>query len=80
MKEVLELYGIPVLNDENWESIVGLQECPYTSRMCIKIRKSQPDITIGTCTVSYGRDDKSVMICPNRLLERKQIFFDCMAL
>lgn len=81
MKEVLELYGIPVQKrHEHWEDIVTLQECPFTKRTCTKIRKSQPNITIGTCTVSYGRDDKRVMICPNRLLERKQVFFDCLHL
>ncbi len=80
MKEVLEFYGVEVASDANWEKIVGLEECPFIGRRCIKIRKSQPEITIGTCTVSYGRDNKSVMICPNRLLERKQIFFDCLHL
>ncbi len=81
MKQVLELYGISTLHEaNNWVDTVNLQECPFTNRTCIKIRKSQPNITIGTCTVSYGRDNKSVMICPNRVLERKQIFLDCIHL
>jgi len=81
VKQVLELYGISTFNeDTDWKRIVAIQRCPFTDRQCIKIRKSQPDVTIGTCTVSYGRDNISVMICPNRLLERKQIFLDCIHL
>ncbi|MCB8924279.1 MAG: hypothetical protein H6652_01480 [Ardenticatenaceae bacterium] len=81
MKKVLELYGISTYDeDADWEKIVSLQLCPFTNQRCIKIRKSQPDVTIGTCTVSYGRDNMSVMICPNRLLERRQIFLDCIHL
>lgn len=81
MKQVLELYGVSTFDEDvGWEGIVALQNCPFTNRQCIKIRKSQPDVTIGTCTVSYGRNNISVMICPNRLLERKQIFLDCIHL
>ena len=81
MKQVLELYGFSTLSENaNWESIFGLQNCPFTGSRCSKIRKSQPDVTIGTCSVSYGRDSIGVMICPNRLLERKQIFLDCLHL
>ncbi len=81
MKQVLELYGVSTLNeDANWECIAGLQNCPFIGSRCTKIRKSQPDVTIGTCSVSYGRASIGVMICPNRLLERKQIFLDCLHL
>ncbi len=48
--------------------------------MCLKNRKSAPEQTIGTCTVAYGRDSKPIIICPYRLLERKQIFTDCLHL
>ena len=81
MKQVLELYGFHAFNkDAGWERIVDLQVCPFTDRKCTKIRKTQPEITIGTCTVSYGSENKKVMICPNRLLERKKIFLDCIHL
>ena len=81
MKQVLELYGVSTDNeDADWERIVGLQSCPFTNKLCPKIRKSQPDVTIGTCTVSHGRENVGVMICPNRLLERKQVFLDCIHL
>jgi hypothetical protein len=81
MKKVVELYGISTYDeDADWEQIVNLQGCPFTDQKCIKIRKSQPEVTIGTCTVSYGRDNINVIICPNRLLKRKQIFLDCIHL
>jgi hypothetical protein len=44
------------------------------------VRKSQASVSIGTCTVQYGADEKDVIICPHRLLERKQIFADCLHL
>ncbi|MCG5062090.1 MAG: hypothetical protein KA714_30035 [Limnoraphis sp. WC205] len=50
------------------------------ARKCLKNRKSEPDITIGTCTVSYGREARNIIICPFRLLERSQIFMDCIHL
>ena len=81
MKQVLELYRVSTVNeDADRERIVGLQSCPFTNKLCTKIRKSQPDVTIGTCTVSHGRENVGVMICPNRLLERRQVFLDCIHL
>ncbi|MEW6106241.1 MAG: NotI family restriction endonuclease [Bacillota bacterium] len=53
------------------------QRCPFLDRKCLKSRKSEPKITIGTCTMIYGRQPQPVMICPFRLLERSQIFTDC---
>lgn len=47
---------------------------------CFKVRKSQPEISIGTCTVRYGKEKKDIIICPNRLLARKQVFTDCLQL
>ena len=35
---------------------------------------------IGTCSMTYGKSDQPVMICPARLLERNQIFTDCIHL
>lgn len=42
------------------------------------MRKSNPDVKIGTCTVKYQNND--VIICPFRLLEHNQIFVDCLHL
>lgn len=82
MSEVLELFGASVTSEDpvNWAGLVADQTCPFTSRKCFKIRKSQPDVSIGTCTVSYGKEADPVLICPNRLLERRQIFLDSIHL
>lgn len=84
MTKIAELYGIATRNDSqprsDWPQIINSQECPFLSRKCLKNRKSSPELTIGTCTVSYGKSKKDVVICPFRLLERNQIFEDCKAL
>ncbi len=81
MSKVLELYGISTkINESNWNDIIQRQICPYLQRRCPKVRKSTPDVTIGSCSVLYSRDDKRIMICPYRLLERRQIFLDCLHL
>ena len=54
------------------------QNCPYTGNVCTKMRKSDPDVKIGTCSVKYQNND--VIICPFRLLEHNQIFIDCLHL
>lgn len=81
MTKVLELYGVSTEADESrWNDIVQHQICPYLKRRCTKIRKSTPDVTIGACSVLYGRDNKPIMVCPHRLLERRQVFLDCLHL
>jgi hypothetical protein len=56
------------------------QHCGYLNRKCIKVRKSSPDISIGTCSVDYGRECNGIIICPHRLIEKRKIFFDCLHL
>ncbi len=82
MTKIAELFAIPTRNVEgvNWHTLVESQACPYISRKCIKVRKSDPDLSIGTCSVYYGRSEDQILICPNRLLIRRQIFTDCLHL
>lgn len=80
MTKVVELYGNPTNQSLIWSDIASNQNCPFLSRKCLKNRKSEPDITIGSCTVSYGREARKIIICPFRLLERSQIFTDCIHL
>lgn len=81
MSRIKELFTFSVeKKDIEWDEVVKNQLCRYSRKRCYKVRKSQPDISIGTCTVEYGKDKKDVIICPNRLLERKQIFVDCLHL
>lgn len=81
MSRVSELFTFSVnRNDINWDDIVKKQYCPYSQKRCFKVRKSEPQVSIGTCTVKYGKQFNNVVICPYRLLERKQIFLDCLHL
>jgi hypothetical protein len=80
MSKILELFGKSTVVDAHWRTIVEKQQCPFLYRKCLKNRKSQPEIAIGTCTVRYGRQEKDIIICPYRLLERKQVFMDCIHL
>lgn len=78
---VLELYGESTARPIfAWAQIMADERCPYLARKCIKVRKSQPDISIGTCTVAYGPEQEPIVICPHRMLERRQIFSDCLHL
>lgn len=81
MSRICELFAFPVgMDGVDWKTVVENQYCPYSRKRCFKVRKSRPDVSIGTCTVGYGRDGGNVAICPNRLLERGQIFADCLHL
>jgi len=82
MTKILEMYGVSTRSNKvvDWENIVLQEYCPYLNRRCYKTRKSNPNVTIGTCTVTYGKEEKNVIICPARLLERRQIFIDCLHL
>jgi hypothetical protein len=78
--KVAELYGLSTSRNRQWNAIVKSQHCPFLDRKCLKNRKSEPEITIGTCAMIFGRQSQPVMICPFRLLERSQIFTDCVHL
>ena len=82
MSDVIELFGETTLDKQRpeWDVVVDRQWCPFLDRKCMKVRKSQPEISIGTCSVLYGRAKRPMIICPFRLLERGQIFTDCLHL
>ncbi|QEC58159.1 NotI family restriction endonuclease [Flavisolibacter ginsenosidimutans] len=76
-----ELFTVPTdAEAQNWKAIVAKQHCSFLGRKCLKVRKSEPEISIGTCTVKYGREQGDVIICPYRLVERRKIFLDCIHL
>jgi hypothetical protein len=78
-KKISELFTVATHRDGvDWQDVVKNKNCSYLGRTCIKNRKSRADVAIGTCTVGYdAKNAKDVIICPHRLLERKQIFTDC---
>jgi hypothetical protein len=79
--KVLELFGISTRkSDVKWRQTIKAQNCPYSSSKCFKIRKSNSGLSIGTCSVRYGRQKKDMIICPKRLLERNKVFTDCIHL
>jgi hypothetical protein len=79
--KLLELFGFSSrAKGVRWPKVLKAQRCPFTATKCYKIRKSQPDLSIGTCAVRYGAEKKDIVICPNRMLERKQVFTDCLHL
>ena len=81
MSRVRELFTFSIERDDvKWKDVVKKQQCRYSNKRCFKVRKSQAEISIGTCTVQYGQDNKDIIICPHRLTERKQIFADCLHL
>ncbi len=82
MTRLAELYGVStrLTEEPNWPEVIAAQHCPFLGRKCLKVRKSAPDTTIGTCSVLYGRPSAAVIICPHRFLARRQIFTDCIHL
>lgn len=81
MSKIIELFTYPVdRKDVDWNNLICEQNCRFSNKRCFKVRKSQSDVSIGTCTVQYGKNLRSIIICPNRLLERRQIFLDCLHL
>lgn len=81
MSKVVELFGKSTKKKAvNWPKVVAEQHCVYANKRCYKVRKSDPETSIGTCTVLYGKQPEPVIICPTRLIERGQIFTDCFHL
>lgn len=79
--KVMEIFGTSSSSENvKWNEVVEFQQCPFLRKKCIKVRKSQPEVAIGTCTVRHAKDHKDIIICPHRLLERQQIFIDCLHL
>ena len=79
MSKISEFFGLYCKNPSlDFKQAMATQICPYTQRICTKMRKSDPEIKIGTCSVKYQNQD--VIICPFRLLEHNQIFIDCLHL
>lgn len=79
MSKISEFFGLYCKNPSlDFRQAMTTQICPYTQRICTKMRKSDPEIKIGTCSVKYQNQD--VIICPFRLLEHNQIFIDCLHL
>lgn len=82
MNQIVDLFGCPTTaeSDQAWGSILREQACPFRETRCVKVRKSAPEVAIGTCTVRVGKAGAPIIICPFRLLQRRQIFVDSLHL
>lgn len=81
MTRVSELFGVSTADDDyDWQDAITTQQCPFAKKKCYKVRKSDPDTSIGTCTVAAGKNHVPLITCPNRFLERSRIFVDSMHL
>ncbi len=81
MTKIKELFGYSITDKIlDWKTIIKNQDCPFTGKRCIKTRKSEPEVAIGTCTVEYKDFLEGIIICPFRLIEKNQIFIDCLHL
>ena len=79
--KVSEFYNYSTSNTRtDWEKVLARQYCGYLDKKCVKIRKSDPSVSIGTCSVKYGRNETDVIICPHRLLEKRRLFMDSLHL
>jgi hypothetical protein len=57
MSRVVELFTHSAsMRKQKWATIVKQQQCPLLGKRCYKVRKSDPNTSIGTCTVLYGRN------------------------
>lgn len=77
MKQVLELFGTRTDATADWVEKLETQLCPFDGKKCFKTRKSDPSVSIGSCTVEYGGP---IMICPKRLTDKAKIFTDVLHL
>lgn len=77
-KQPAELYGEFVSQEtkDAVRSALQSENCPFLDKLCVKRRKSDPEQTIGSCTVGYK--NRPLVICSHRFLQRQQIFLDCV--
>ena len=63
MNAVAELFGYDSSDTVvDWKAVVSNQRCPYLGKRCYKVRKSDPQTSIGSCTVLHGRSEAPILI------------------
>lgn len=81
MSKITELFGYYTKDPKvDWKKVVSEQVDKYTGKRSIKVRKSQPEISIGTVVVKNGKKSENVIIDPTRFLEKGKVFLDCIHL
>ncbi len=74
----LEFYGQSTALRVDWEDELTKEHCPFLDKKCVKVRKSDPRQSIGSCLVGYG--ENPLIICPHRFLQHDRIFLDSLPL
>ncbi|MCS6940153.1 MAG: NotI family restriction endonuclease [Roseiflexaceae bacterium] len=81
VSRIAELFGYSTNQKGiDWQKIVSEQKCPFLGKKCYKVRKSDPSISIGSCTVLYGNQRNPIIICPTRFTADNKVFLDCLDL
>lgn len=76
MSKIAEILGQSTATQGvRWTEQLQEGACPFLQRPCIKTRKSDSTVVIGTCTVRWSAANKPLVICPHRMLEQKKIFW-----
>ena len=81
MTKIAEIFGVSTGSTGNvdWRELLQERSCPYRGAPCIKMRKSEPDTAMGTCSIHDGKLGNRLLICPYRLLDHG-VFADCLHL
>jgi hypothetical protein len=79
VKRPLEFYGVRVDKSTDWAKVLQFQFCPFLNKKCVKQRKSNPEQTIGACTIGF-KAGMPLIICPHRFLQHNKIFVDAVPL
>ena len=81
MSAITEFFGYYTKDKKvDWKKVLADQHSRYTGKRSIKVRKSQPEISIGTVVIKYGKNQDNLIIDPERFLENRQVFKDCIPL
>lgn len=81
MSAITEFFGYYTKDKKvNWKKVVKDQFSRYTKKKSIKVRKSQPETAIGTVVIKYGKEQRNLIVDPERFLENGQVFLDCIHL
>lgn len=81
MSAITEFFGYYTGDSSvDWKKVLEDQHSKYTGKKSIKVRKSQPDISIGTVVIKHGKDSKDLIVDPVRFLDKGQVFVDCLHL
>lgn len=81
MTKIIELFGRATTQTLAWSEIATRQKCPFLhDKKCFKIRKSEPETSIGVCAIQRGEKESPVIVCPSRFLQHQKIFLDCLHL